>query len=79
MTTRDNKIWEGEGLLWQNLSIHETAEGMVGVLSNPVPSYIKEREIIFPDSIRPFGELIAEIQKMDSDYYDELTLYAEEG
>jgi hypothetical protein len=77
MTTRDNKVWEGEGLLWRNLTIYETAEGMVGVLSDS-KSFMEDREIKFPDDLRPFQELIAEIQKMDSDYYDELTLYADE-
>jgi hypothetical protein len=78
MTTRENKIWESEGLLWRNLSIHETSNGMVGVLSNS-KSFMQDREINFSDDMRPFGELVAEIQKMDSDFYDEMTMYAEEG
>jgi hypothetical protein len=62
MNTRENKVWEGEGLLWQNLAIYETSEGMVGVLSNS-KSFMNDKEIKFPDDLRPFGDLVAEIQK----------------
>lgn len=78
MNTRENKVWEGEGLLWQNLAIYETSEGMVGVLSNS-KSFMKDKEIKFPDDLRPFGDLVEEIQKTDSDFYDVFTEYGEEG
>jgi hypothetical protein len=78
MNTRENKVWEGEGLLWQNLAIYETSEGMVGVLSNS-KSFMNDKEIKFPDDLRPFGDLVAEIQKTDSDFYDAFTEYGEEG
>lgn len=75
---RENKIWEGEGLLWQKLAIYETSEGMVGVLSNS-KSFMKDKEIFFPDRIGMFAEIIAELQKTDADFYDTLTEYGEEG
>jgi hypothetical protein len=79
MNTRENKIWEGEGLLWQNLSIYETAEGMVGVLSNPTPSYMGEMVIKFADRVGPLQEIVAEIKDTDQQYYDIQGEGGEEG
>jgi hypothetical protein len=80
MTTkenRENKVWEGEGLLWQNLAIYETVEGMVGVMSNS-KSFMGDMEMTFPDDMN-FMDMVKKIQIEDAEYYDELGLYGEEG
>ena len=80
MTTeenRENKVWEGKGLLWLNLAIYETTEGMVGVMSNSL-SFMGDKEIEFPEEML-FTDMIRKIESVDFDYYSELTLYADEG
>ena len=80
MTTeenRENKVWEGKGLLWLNLAIYETTEGMVGVMSNSL-SFMGDKEIDFPKEML-FTDMIRKIESVDFDYYSELTLYADEG
>ena len=80
MTTkenRENKVWESEGLLWQNLAIYETVEGMVGVMSNS-KSFMNDREMTFPDDMM-FMDMIEKITTEDHEFYNEMGLYGEEG
>jgi hypothetical protein len=72
-----NKVWEGQGLLWQNLALYETTEGYIGVLSNS-KSFMPDREMKFGIHINS-EEAIKAITDEDSDFYDELTLHADEG
>lgn len=75
--TRENKVWEGEGLLWQNLAIYETPTGYVGVLSNSL-SFMSDREMKFDIHIS-IEEAVKLITHEDYEYHYELTLYGEEG
>jgi hypothetical protein len=80
MTTkenRENKVWESEGLLWQNLAIYETVEGMVGVMSNS-KSFMNDQEMTFPDDMM-FMDMIEKIKTEDAEFYNEMALYGEEG
>jgi hypothetical protein len=77
MNTRENKVWEGEGLLWQNLAIYETLEGMVGVLSNS-KSFMEDREIKFQEPMM-FTDMIEQIKNEDWSYNNIIEEYAEEG
>ena len=80
MTTkenRENKVWESEGLLWQNLAIYETVEGMVGVMSNS-KSFMNDQEMTFPDDMN-FMDMIEKIKTEDAEFYNEMALYGEEG
>jgi hypothetical protein len=80
MTTkenRENKVWESEGLLWQNLAIYETVEGMVGVMSNS-KSFMNDQEMTFPNDMN-FMDMIEKITTEDYEFYNEMALYGEEG
>lgn len=77
MNNRENKVWEGEGLLWKNLAIYETIEGYVGVLSNSL-SFMTDKEMKF-DIHTTFEDAVKAITEEDYQYNYELTLYAEEG
>jgi hypothetical protein len=74
---RENKVWEGQGLLWQNLALYETTEGYVGVFSNSL-SFMKDKEMKFDMAVCS-EEAIQTITDEDYAYHYELTLYAEEG
>lgn len=68
---------EWGGLLWQNLTLYSQGTRLIGTLTNS-KSFMTDREILFEDNIgitRAIEKLITE----DSDFYDQLTMYAEEG
>lgn len=74
---RENKVWEGQGSLWQNLAIYETPTGYVGVLSNSL-SFMSDMEIEFGIDMN-FEDAVSAITNKDYEYGAELAMYADEG
>ena len=72
-----NKVWEGQGLLWQNLALYETTEGYIGVFSNSL-SFMADKEMKFESHVNS-EEAVKTITDEDYAYHYELTLYADEG
>jgi hypothetical protein len=73
----DEDTWFGEGLLWKRLIIRNLDGTVQGLMMNAVPSYIKDKQIDL-SHCNSLDEAIDELRKEDFDYYDELTLYADE-
>ncbi len=73
----DKDTWFGEGLLWKRLIIRNFFGGVQGILMDAVPEWIQTKEIDL-SHCDDIDQAIKEITKLDSDYYDELTLYADE-
>jgi hypothetical protein len=72
-----NKVWEGQGLIWQNLALYETTEGYIGVFSNGL-SYVPDKEMKFDTAVCS-EEAIQTMTDEDSEMHYEITLYADEG
>ena len=72
-----NKVWEGKGLIWQNLTLYETTEGYIGVFSNGL-SYVPDKEMKFDTAVCS-EEAIQTMTDEDSEMHYEITLYADEG
>jgi hypothetical protein len=73
----DKDTWFGEGLLWKRLIIRNFFGEVQGILMDAVPEWIQTMEIDL-SHCADIDQAIKEITKLDSDYYDELTLYADE-
>jgi hypothetical protein len=79
MTTEDYRqgtYWEAEGLLWKRVIVWLDGKN-VKVYFRDAVNFMQDQELDY-GSI-DFAEAIEKAMTHDSDFYDQVTMYAEEG
>lgn len=84
-STADNQVgfqlsetWFGEGMLWKRLIIRELFGQIQGILMDAQPSYMRDQMIDLSHHTC-LDDAIQELTRLDYEYDDAITLYADEG
>lgn len=75
--TERHELWTAEGLLWQNITLYGQGTRLIGTLKN-ARNFMSDREILFEENLG-IQKAIDLLMNEDADFYDQLTMYAEEG
>ena len=77
-TEYEHNVWNGTGQFFPKLQVRHLFDNEYRVIAtrNPPSKHLDINDIIMADS---FEEAIYHIQNRDASYFDEVTLYADEG